>query len=137
MLWKSIVHELEQGCLLFDARWRLRPSSIVFQLSKAPALTHPQQRQPAKGKASKTHSKVTEIFTPIPSHVNLQKERTVTLEVNYGVVLLLCVVPFSAGSTTGVSMSSCYGEYQTASPPYYTTTTYATTSYCTSKYYTT
>jgi hypothetical protein len=60
--------------------------------------------------------------------------------VNYGVVLLLCVVSLMAGSTTGVPMSSWYGGYQTATqPPYYPKATYETTSYCTEvfKYYTT
>ncbi|XP_046442670.1 uncharacterized protein LOC124193057 [Daphnia pulex] len=58
--------------------------------------------------------------------------------VNYGVVLLLGVLSLTDWSTIGVPMSPCYGEYQTATPPpYFTTTTYATVGYCTSKYYTT
>jgi hypothetical protein len=61
--------------------------------------------------------------------------------VNYGVVLPLCVASLMAGSTIGVPMSPGYGEFQTATPPpYYTSTTYALTGYYTTKvpdYYTT
>ncbi|EFX80811.1 hypothetical protein DAPPUDRAFT_243221 [Daphnia pulex] len=48
---------------------------------------------------------------------------TTTYHVNYGGVLLLGVVSLMAGSTTGVPMSSGYGDYQTstsAAPAYYT-----------------
>jgi hypothetical protein len=54
--------------------------------------------------------------------------------VNYGVMLLLVVASFMAGSTSGVFMFPVYGGYQVTaakeqyntSPPYYTTLTYAT-----------
>ncbi|EFX84084.1 hypothetical protein DAPPUDRAFT_239369 [Daphnia pulex] len=84
---------------------------------------------------------------PIPSNVNLKKEKPVCISfnrrswrslINYAVVLLLGVVSLMAGSTTGVQMSPEYGAYQsTTLSPYYTT--YDTTSCYTdaSKYYTT
>jgi hypothetical protein len=47
------------------------------------------------------------------------KFKFINFLVNYGVVLLLCVVSLMAGSTTGVPMSSWYGGYQTETPPPY------------------
>jgi hypothetical protein len=51
-------------------------------------------------------------------HLNF-KFKFINFLVNYGVVLLLCVVSLMDGSTTGVPMSSCYDGYQTATPPPY------------------
>ncbi len=52
----------------------------------------------------------------------------------YGVVLLLVVVSFMAGSTAAVLMSPGYGGYQIATlPPYYSIKPYAATGYSTTK----
>ncbi|EFX62969.1 hypothetical protein DAPPUDRAFT_269309 [Daphnia pulex] len=127
-------------------------------------ITHPRQRQPAEGRgqfAFPSCSKVTEIITPIPDNVNLQKggaslhsfmleghgDHYITMafcccwvsivdvdqreNLNYAVVV---VVSLMAGSATGVPMSHPHGWYQTATPmSYYTDQTYATTGYYTTK----
>ncbi|EFX85207.1 hypothetical protein DAPPUDRAFT_237648 [Daphnia pulex] len=79
--------------------------------------------------------------TPIPRNFILQKERAVRLsftfeghgdhyvELNCGVVLLLCVESLMAGSTTGVPMSSCL--YYTTKAPEFNSTTYAAPSHYT------
>ena len=70
-------------------------------------------------------------------HINIQ---IIYRLANYGVVLLLGVVSWMAGSATGVPTSPGYGGYRTATPPpYYTATTYDMSSYYieASKYYTT
>ncbi|EFX83487.1 hypothetical protein DAPPUDRAFT_240075 [Daphnia pulex] len=120
-----------------------RPVCMSFTLEgHGEHYTHPQQRQPKEGKAS-LH--FLHVRRPIPSNANLKKERPVCisfmfeghgdhyiqypqgLRVNYGVVLLLCVLSLMAGSTAGVVMSPWYGGNQTTTPPA-SYKTYATTS---------
>ncbi|XP_046441233.1 uncharacterized protein LOC124192109 [Daphnia pulex] len=105
----------------------------ITRLCMLPVSTAPRPLITTTPKRSST-------TTCICPHLHSSSCNRFAIMVNYGVVLLLCVVLMMAGSTTGVPMSPCDGEYQTATPPpYYTTTIYATTSPCTEvfKYYTT
>ncbi|EFX85138.1 hypothetical protein DAPPUDRAFT_238160 [Daphnia pulex] len=105
--------------------------------------THPQQRQPKEGKASLhflfSCSKVAEIITPIPSHVNLKKERPVciffTLEGHGGHNASYAVWWVDHWCTDVFLVWRLPNRNAAAFPK----ATYATTSYCTKvyKYYTT
>ncbi|EFX80405.1 hypothetical protein DAPPUDRAFT_243622 [Daphnia pulex] len=80
--------------------------------------THPQQRQPAKGKASL-------LFFLLEGHGDHYLNRAVQWgRVNHGVMM--------DGSTTGVLMSPGYAGFQTVTPPPYCSTTTCETTGTTS-----
>ncbi|EFX86333.1 hypothetical protein DAPPUDRAFT_236938 [Daphnia pulex] len=136
-----------------EVKVAIRDDALDLSYSqKVRTHSNPQPRQTAESRrkgqfAYPSQSKVTEIITPIPSNVQLQKKRPVcfffTFEghgdhyincqcgVNYAGVV---IVSLMSGLATGVPMSHPHGWYQTATPmSYYTDQTYATTGYYTTK----